>query len=154
MIYLRFLTEQWSLESRLIRFGTRWWPSHVEFVDLGVGGEVPVRTLGSRLQGGVQFRTYGYCKPTREEWWSAPGIDAAYETAKACIGCRYDWQDILGFVLVRSWHRPGSYICSELVDAAFKNSGNPLTNVWMPSSRVSPRDLLVSPALQFVKRVV
>jgi hypothetical protein len=153
VIYLRFITDQWNLESRLIRFGSRWWCSHVEFVRTDTSG-VAIDTLGSHLGDGVQIRPYNYCKPTREEWWFAPRAEDAYNMAKAVIGARYDALDILGFTFARDWHKPGNFICSELVDWAFKKVNAPLTNLWMPSHRVSPRDLLVSPTVTFVKRVV
>lgn len=145
MIVLRFLTDRLSLESALIRFGTRGWTSHVEFYD-----DQTELTLGSRLEGGVQYRPYGYCKPTREEWWTAPGIEEAHKVAISVIGATYDFKDILGFAFDRDWHTPGSYICSALVDAAFKKAGFPLTNLWQPIHRTSPRDLLVSPLVQRV----
>lgn len=151
MIYLRF-TESESLESRLIRFGTRWWVSHVEFVR--VEDSVPIDTLGSRIKGGVQIRPYDYFKPTREEWWMAAHAEEAYDIAKRDIGYKYDWMDILGFAFAQDWHRSGRYICSELVDYSFKKIGYPLTNCWIPSHRVSPRDLLTSTELGFVKRIV
>jgi len=153
MIYLRFITEQWNIESRLIRFGTRFWTSHVEFVRVADNGQ-PIDTLGSRLNGGVQIRPYDYCKPTREEWWSAPQAELAYEKAKTVIGAKYDIVDILAFAFARDWHEPGNFICSELVDWSFKEIGVPLTNLYMPSRRVSPRDLLVSPQVNFVKTAV
>lgn len=151
MIYLRFITERWSLESGLIRFGTRWWPSHVEFVRVENG--VAVDTLGSRLSDGVRIRPYGYCHPTREEWWTAPYIEQAYENVKSIIGAPYDWIDILGFAFARDWHRAGHYICSAVIDKGFKMTPGPLTNEWMPIHRVSPRDLLIPPQVEFVWRV-
>lgn len=152
MIYLRFITQQWNLESRLIRYGSRWWCSHVEFVRIADDCH-PVDTLGSHLSGGVQIRPYNYCKPSREEWWTAPQAEAAYEKARTVIGAKYDTIDILAFAFARDWHKPGNFICSELVDWSFKEIA-PLTNLYMPSHRVSPRDLLVSPQLGFVKRIV
>lgn len=149
MIYLRFITERWSIESRLIRFGTRWWPSHVEFYN-----DVAGTTLGSRIDGGVNVRPRNYCKPSREELWTAPGIEAAYAEGMKVVGAKYDWLDILGFTFARDWHRAGRYICSAFVDACFKRISYPLTNLWMPIHRVSPRDLLVSPKLQFERRVI
>lgn len=153
MIYLRFITQQWNLESRLIRFGSRWWCSHVEFVRTDDAGTA-IDTLGSHLNGGVQIRPYDYCKPTREEWWSAPQAEAAYEKAKTVIGAKYDVVDILAFAFARDWHEAGNFICSELIDWSFKEIGAPLTNLYIPSHRVSPRDLLISTQVSFVKTVV
>ena len=134
-----------------LRFGTRWWPSHIEFFkDSGFHAGC----LGSRVSGGVRIRPYYYCNPTREEWWTAPKIEDAYAIALKDIGCKYDWLDIFGFAFARDWHHPGRYICSELVDWAFKQAGAPLTNIYMPSHRVSPRDLLVSPQLEFVRKAI
>lgn len=147
MIYLRFTADR-SIESHIIQFGTRWWCSHVEFIDANSG-----ITLGSRHRGGVQERPYDYCKPSREEWWEAPGIDEAYVAAKQVIGSLYDTADGFSFVFSRDWHHPGRYTCSGLVDAAFKKVGKQLTNSWMPIHRVSPRDIMASPLLMFFSRV-
>src|SRR6266404_70721 len=94
VFYLRFITERWSLESALIRFATRSWASHVEF--LRCDGETPIDTLGSRLQGGVQVRPYDYCKPTAESWFTAPNISDAYEYGLTLVGKKYDVLDIIG----------------------------------------------------------
>lgn len=153
VIYLRFMTDGRSIESRLIRFGTRWWCSHVEFVRICEHGNA-IDTLGSRLEGGVRIRPYDYCKPSREEWWTAPNIDRAYLAAGAFIGARYDWYDILGFACARDWHRDGHFMCSETIAKAFENVSTPLLNPWQPVWRISPRDLMLSPLLQMVKRVI
>lgn len=153
MIYLRFLTEKWSLESSLIRFATRSWCSHVEFVAVTTAG-FAFNTLGSRLEDGVQIRRYEYCKPTAESWFEAPKIMEAYEVGKELIGKKYDWLDILGIGFNTRQHREGNYICSSFVDFCGKAVNANWTNANFPSRLVTPRDLLASPVIHRVKRVL
>jgi hypothetical protein len=168
-VYLRFVTEKWSLESLAIRFATRSWASHVGFLRLENG--VPVDTLDSRIKGGVQIRPYGYDKVSAESWFTAPNIEAAYNYGKTLIGCKYDWLDILGIGFNTPWHKDGNYICSafvdhcgkvaspmrwtgsELVAEIYKSTGQGWLNDKFPSRLVTPRDLLASPAIVRVRRV-
>lgn len=161
-IYLRFITEQWSVESALIRLGTRCWASHVEFVTVNDYG-TPTVTLGSRLGGGVMIRPYNYCKPSREEWWTAPHVEDAYRYGLTLLGDQYDWPDILGLAFNTNWHTNG-FICSEFVAACGEKeytgtgvliqSSTPWLNMSFDTWRVTPRDLLLSPLVSFVKRII
>lgn len=161
-IYLRFITDRFSIESALIRFATRSWCSHVEFIDTHMthigpfpGDPRHIVTLGSRLADGVQIRPYNYCRPSAESWFTAPNIAAAYEFGKTLIGCKYDWRDILGIGFNARWHGAGHYICSSFVDACGKAASTiPWTNVHFPSRLVTPRDLLASPVITRVRRVL
>lgn len=160
-IYLRFITEKWSIESALIRFATRSWCSHVEFVRLN-DDDVPIDTLGSRLKDGVQIRPYNYCKPTAESWFDAPFIEAAYEFGKTLVGKKYDSLDILGIGFNTRQHKEGNYICSSFVDACGKavipefgpDTWKGWTNKHFPSRLVTPRDLLASPLIFKFRRVL
>lgn len=158
MIFLRFITEKWSIESMAIRFASRSWCSHVEFVRLpdspiGVHAE-PIDTLGSRLSDGVQIRPYDYCHPSAESWFTAPNLQAAYDYGKSLIGCKYDWLDILGIGFNTRQHREGNYICSSFIDHCGKVASRMCwTNSKFPSRLVTPRDLLASPAIVRVRRV-
>ncbi len=158
-IYLRFTTEKWSIESTLIRFATRSWCSHVEFVRTEAwpglpDGEHAVDTLGSRLEGGVQVRPYNYSNPSAESWFSAPNIQAAYEYGKTLIGKKYDWLDILGIGFNTRLHGEGNWICSSFIDHCGKVASPMLwTNSKFPARLVTPRDLLASPAIVRVRRV-
>lgn len=158
MILLRFITDKWSIEGMAIRFATRSWASHVEFVRLsdspdGYGPE-PVDTLGSRISDGVQIRPYDYCHPTAESWFTAPNIQAAYDFGKTLIDRKYDWLDILGIGFNTRQHREGNYICSSFIDYCGKVA-SPMcwTNSKFPSRLVTPRDLLASPAITRVRRI-
>lgn len=167
MIYLRFITDRLSLESALIRFATRSWASHVEFVrceqlhspyvdsPFDELQDIPIDTLGSRLHGGVQIRHYNYCKPTAESWFTAPKLQAAYNFGLTLIGKKYDWLDILGIGFNTRQHAEGRYICSSFIDACGK-AASPIawTNIHFPSRLVTPRDLLASPAITRVRRVI
>lgn len=155
MIYLRFI-DGGGIDSRIIRFGTRWWCSHVEFLDTS-NVNTERATLGARLKGGVQFRPLTYDKSiTREEWWTAPGIDKAFAEAQKYIGCGYDLVDIAGFATARDWHSAKHMICSELVTKSFEDVGVSyiLLSAWQPVWRISPRDVMISPVLRFIKRVM
>lgn len=161
MIFLRFLTEKYSLESALIRFGTRSEFSHVEFVrtaDMSLPGMAaigdPIDTLGSRLEGGVRIRPYNYCKPTREEWYTAPNIEGAYRRGLEFIGYGYDWRDIAAIALNKNWvTKRQEFICSRfcfycnLRDWAL-GGGQPWLNPDVPSCQITPRDLPLSPFLK------
>jgi hypothetical protein len=151
MIYLRFITDLLSVESFLIRFGTKSWASHVEFIK--VQGSKAIETLGSRYPDGIQTRPPDYCKPSYEQWYYAPGIDEAYERLKIKIGCRYDWKDILGITLDMDWHTNGRFICSEAVAWAFEHIREPLLNPHIAVRKITPRDLLLSPKLVYVTRI-
>jgi hypothetical protein len=162
MIFLRFITEKWDIESALIRFGTRSWASHVEFVrtvSTSVGWGVALDTLGSRVKGGVAVRPYNYCKPAREEWYTAPDIDKAYERGLEFNGFGYDWWDILGIMLHVNWVKDRSFICSRFcfyanLRAWALDNAVPWLSTEQQSQLCTPDILLWSPHLKFVQRVV
>ena len=153
-IYLRFVTDRLSLQSALIRFATRSWCSHCGFLRTD-DQQNPIDTLDSRLNGGVKIRPYGYDKVTAESWFTAPNIQAAYDFGLTLIGQKYDWLDILGIGFNTRQHAEGHYICSSFIDACGK-AASPMqwTNVHFPSRLVTPRDLLASPAIVRVRRVI
>jgi hypothetical protein len=153
LIVLRFLTDRLNVESAVIRFATRSWCSHVEFCRVENG--IAVDTLGSRLRDGVQIRTYDYCRPTAESWFTAPNIQDAYDFGLTLVGKKYDWLDILGIGFNTRQHREGNYICSSFIDACGK-AASPMrwTNIHFPSRLVTPRDLLASPVITRVRRVL
>jgi hypothetical protein len=162
MIYLRFVTTKWAIESALIRFATRSEFSHVEFVRTEepiIGAKVPlgpafaIDTLGALLDGGVEIRPYRSAGITREEWYSAPDIEAAYEEGKAFIGLKYDWLDIVGIALDTGYHRDDRMICSRFALYANRRAWalrgskpwvNPDRSAWL----CTPSDLLWSPLLK------
>lgn len=154
MIYLRFITEKYSLESFLIRIGTRSPFSHVEFVRCAGFKDVPIDTFGARVSGGVKVRPYDYCKPSKEMWFTAPNIQHAYEWALTQVGKPYDWRAILGFAFSRDWREEDSWFCSELVCRAFEKTPIPLLNLSVGVWRISPRDLTLSNYVVRYKTVV
>lgn len=159
MIYLRFMTEKWSVESALVRFGTRGWASHVEFVKTRDSDGVAICTLGSRLKGGVQVRPYDYCKPTREEWWTAPNIEESYKRGLEFLDCGYDWWDIAGIALDKALVKDASFICSRFcyyanLRAWALDNAVPWLNTNQQSLFCTPDILLWSPLLKFNRKVV
>lgn len=144
--YIRLITDRLSIQSMLIRLGTRSWASHVELIacQKTLEREIPFLTLGSRLDDGVMIRDYNYCNPTSEKWYTAPGIEQAWLQLLALRGSKYDWKDIFGIALNRDWHVDGRFICSEAVAWAFEKAGEPLFNPDIPARRITPRDIPTS----------
>jgi uncharacterized protein YycO len=144
-INIRFITEA-DLISDAIRVET-WSPfSHVEFIlDDGT-------YLGAHASGGVAIRPAYYCKPTREERYAIPCTqeqkDAILAYAHSQIGKPYDFTDIVGILIHRDWHAEDSWICSELVAAAFEKGGLPLLHTPMGIvSRITPEQDYLSSLL-------
>lgn len=157
MIVLRFITETWNLQSALIRIGTRSIFSHCEYLDTDTGV-----TLGARnnrysyIPAGVQMRPSYYCKPSLEQWWTAPDIEASYEEGKQFIGQGYDDWDIAGIVVNKPWFRPEMMICSRFLwysnlRAWAKMNAVSWLNPNQPSCHCVPDTLLWSPFLSRVK---
>lgn len=139
-IRVQIVTEKWNPISAAIRFTTRSWSSHAEFID--TDRQV---TLGSRSVGGVKFRPCSRDHYTRVEQFTAKGILQAYEWARTQIGKPYDFSAIAGIALDRDWRNEDRFFCSELIALAFEKVGSLLST--RPSAavyRVTPRDLLLS----------
>ena len=140
-VLLQFCTSWRDPISWAIRFSTRSWCSHVEFV-LDDGS-----TLGAHAAGGVLHRPYAHNPRGHVERYTAPMIDAAYEVALTQVGKRYDFSAITGIALDRNWRDPSRWFCSELVAAAFESVDAPLLNPAAQVWRITPRDLLLSLAI-------
>lgn len=147
MITLQFSsTKEYS--SRLIRFFTWSWASHVDFV-LPDG-----KLLGAlALEGGGGVQYHDLHKPsyyTRVERYEVDAPDSVLDFAKSQIGKPYDWAGIFGVVARnRSWERDDRWFCSELAAWSFQQAGVPLLHEV--SYRITPRDVLISPLLKPVK---
>lgn len=116
-----------------------WSPySHVDFV-LADG-----RLLGAVPQGGVCERDWTPAERSERFHVDAPA--AVLEIARSQLGRPYDWIGAVGIGLMRDWHRPDAWICSELVAWAFRQAGRPLLRADH-LRRVTPRDVRLSPLL-------
>lgn len=147
VIRLQIVTEKWNPVSAAIRFTTRSWASHAEFVD--VTAQV---TLGARAAGGVKLRPCAKDHYSRVEQFTADGITAAYKWALTQAGKPYDFSAITGIALDRNLHDESRWFCSELVAVAFEKVGFPLLSTRPSDSswRITPRDLLLSRSLTFL----
>lgn len=147
MIAVQIVTEKWNPISAAIRFSTRSWASHAEFVDTDAGV-----TVGARCTG-VMIRQCEQDRYSRVERFRAAGIEKAYEWARTQLGKSYDFSAISGIAFNRDWHDPERWFCSELVAASFEAVGEPLLST-RPSAqvfRVTPRDLLLSRSLWWIE---
>ena len=139
---LQVVTTEWDPVSAAIRFSTRSWASHVEFL-LDDG-----RTFGAKKDG-VKYRLASACRHyTRVELYTAPGIEDAFLWATSQSGKPYDFSAIFGIALDRDWRQTDSWFCSELVAAAFEQVSMPILNPGTVVWRVTPRDILLSLAVE------
>jgi hypothetical protein len=156
-VYIR-LVKDTGLASFLIRFGTRSIYSHGEFVVVSKQGS-PIVTLGSMFDpfglNGVQLRPYHHIKPVVEDWFTAPGIELAYEhILKNFIGRPYDYLAILGIGLDKTWHDQNDDFCTETIARGFNETGHPLFNTTgVQPWRVTPRDIATSLAVKLFRHV-
>ena len=148
-VRVQIVTEKWNPISAAIRFSTRSWASHAEFIDTDQH-----ITLGARSIGGVKVRPCAKDRYSRVEQFTAEGILHAYEWARTQIGKPYDFSAIAGIAIDRNWRDETKWFCSELVAASFEHVGLPLLST-RPSAavwRYTPRDLLLSRNLTFLKQ--
>jgi uncharacterized protein YycO len=131
--------------SALIRWRTWSDYSHVDFV-LPDG-----KLLGARSEGGVQIRPANYENFTKLAQYQIEAPQAVLDYAQQQIGKPYDMRSIINFGLHRDWREDDSWFCSELVAASFEHGGFPLLNIEESVSRVSPRDITLSPYLKRIK---
>lgn len=147
-IRLQIVTEKWDPISAAIRYTTRSWGSHAEFIDTD-----SQMTLGARSKGGVRFRLAYRDHYTRVEQFTAVGIEEAYQWAMTQIGKPYDYSAIAGIALDRDWHDESKWFCSELVAVSFEKVDFPILST-RPSAatyRITPRDILLSRSLFYLK---
>lgn len=143
-ITIRFVTANDPV-SIAIRMETWGKFSHVEFIlDDGT-------TLGAHADGGVAIRPLNYAKFTEQHWYSIPVTEeqkiAIMAFAHEQVGKPYDFTDIAGILFHRDWRSDDSWICSELVAAAFEK-GLPLLHIPDKDvNRVTPGGLYQTPYL-------
>jgi uncharacterized protein YycO len=143
MITLQFVSEN-TWQDRMIRWATHSRKySHVDFI-------TREGLLGARPDGGVQIRRTGYARFSAVLRVSVEAPNGVLEVARSQIGQPYDWGAVFSVLMLnRDWRQPGHWFCSELVAWCFLAVGTPLLNTkWVPTNRISPRDLLLSPLLR------
>lgn len=141
MITLQFSTTR-HISSKAIQFFTWSWASHVDFV-------LPNGKLFGALatQDGGGVRLHDAENYTRIERFQVDAPESIIDIAMTQEGKPYDWAGIFGLVLrERNWEDDDKWFCSELVAWSFKQGGFPLLNET--TSRITPRDLLISPLLK------
>ena len=126
----------------LVRAWTWSWCAHVGF-KLPSG-----MVLDATPECGVAIRRAEDDGTTRYFAVDAP-LPAVLARAATQLGRPYDWKGALGVGLHRDWQDPGRWFCSELVAWAFEQAGRPLLRAGQ-LSRITPRDLLLSPHLKEV----
>ena len=148
-IRLQIVTERFNPISAAIRFTTRGWASHAEFINTET-----LTTLGARATG-VKLRPSRKDHYSRVEQFSVGNyfdMQQAWDWAFTQLGKPYDFSAIAGIATDRNWHDEKRWFCSELVAVAFEKIGRPLLST-RPSSvpwRVTPRDLLMSREIYFL----
>jgi hypothetical protein len=147
MILLR-IVDGTGLDSWMVRQVTRGWATHSEFVN------TDNRTAFGAYLSGVGSRPMGYAKFKRVEYYTAPGIDQAYEWARTQAGKKYDYSAIFGIFLDRNWRDENRFFCSELTTLAFEKAGCPILNPAAPVYRITPRDQLLSLAITKVDYLI
>lgn len=145
MVTLQFSAGK-SLMSRAICAATWSWASHVDFV-LPDG-----RLFGAVASNGVCARELRLEHYSRCERHRADIPNEALLWALDQDGKDYDWSAIFGFIARRDWQNKDRWFCAELVQCASMQVGMPLLrgDYW----RISPRDLLLSPLVELLERLV
>ena len=141
MITLQFSTTK-HISSKAIQFFTWSWASHVDFV-------LPDGKLFGALatQDGGGVRLHDALNYTQIERFQVDAPESIIDITMTQAGKPYDWSGIFGLVLrERNWEDDDKWFCSELVAWSFKQGGFPLLNET--TSRITPRDLLISPLLK------
>lgn len=138
MITLQF-SSKGTIGSKVIQWITWSDYSHVDFV-LPEG-----RLLGARGDGVKIREDYGNYERVKRVQADAP--DSVIHRALSQLHTPYDYAALLGLTFRRDWENPHAWFCSELVAWAFEEEGHPLLRE-IPSSRITPRDLLLSPLIK------
>lgn len=153
-IYLRFITEKWNPISAAIRFETRSWASHVELIKVNFYPFFVSDVIGCRFSKGLAHYPYLTKWVTREEWYTAPHLDMAWDWMENHVGQKYDLSAIFGIALDGDFHNDNRDICSESIMRASESTPDPILNpLGTRTWRVTPRDLLLSTKIKMARRV-
>jgi hypothetical protein len=154
VIRLRFISEN-NLMSPVVCWWTGCEFSHVEVcLPEGYLGARPFAEHidGKTIPPGVQIRPFNYLTPKKEAFATIDVDDdvtsRVINVLREQIGKEYDLRAILGFPFNRDWRETNAFICSELCAYAFEQVGRPLLNPVAKVSRLSPRDILLSPYIK------
>ena len=143
MTYLFLSTQQYDIESALIRRFTMCDWSHVGFLRDSDGYTFSAMNDGK----GVAWRPPNPTVKTLK--LTVPRIEEALAQAETKAREPYDVGDILGFIANRNWQSPDKFICDRLVFWAFAQIGQPLLNhTFIPMDHLTPRDVLLSPLVK------
>lgn len=119
--------------------------SHVEFW-------TPEGYLGSQAPGGVALRPFNYTTYDSVEFrqYTLPpeAESKLMAWATSQIGKGYDWLAIAALPLHRDWRSEEDWYCSEFVAEAFEQAGYPILAPGTAITKVTPRDVALSPLLQ------
>ncbi len=153
-IKLRFISEN-NVFSPIVCWWTGCQYSHVEVcLPEGYLGARPFAEHidGKHIPAGVQIRPFNYLTPKKQAFATIElgsfVDDIVLKVFREQIGKPYDYAAILAFPLDRNWRETNAFICSELVAYAFEQAGKPLLNPVARVSRLSPRDILLSPYIK------
>ncbi len=145
---LLFSTSKRSVASFAVRYFTNSQYSHVEKVHEGgdlIGADgyngVNIVKIEHRMEKGTGFLL---C-----EQELTPGEELVFANfMQGKLGKKYDWGAIISFPFRGDWQSDNRWVCSEIIAAAGAKCKNPLLsfNHFNPS-RITPRDLLLSPKL-------
>jgi|ERR1035437_2275287 hypothetical protein len=153
-IRLQIVTERWNPISAAIRFQTRSWASHAEFIDLEAR-----TTLGARCRGGVQVRPCAKDHYSRVEQFVLNSPDSphllrlAWDWLYARRGTPYNYKGIVGIATDLTIVNPKALDCSHgMFSSLWLGADFPLLST-RPSNlpwRITPRDLLLSRMISYV----
>lgn len=133
-----------GIASSVIKWYTSSPFSHVEFW-------TPNGFLGSQAPDGVLVRPFNYTSydsvEFREYKLPADAETKLMQWAVAQIGKGYDWLAIAALPLHRDWRSDSDWYCSEFVAEAFEQAGYPILAPGTDITKVTPRDVALSPML-------
>jgi uncharacterized protein YycO len=158
-IRIQIVTEKLNPISAAIRFTTRGWASHAEFVDTDRGITLGARSKTFRYPGGVQIRACHYDHYTKVEHFVLNSLASeqllllAWTWLYKKIGTPYNYKGIVGIATDLSVEDPNAMDCSQSVHlACWKGANFPILST-RPSAlpwRITPRDLLLSRSLVYI----
>jgi len=137
--------------SKAIKWQTRSKYSHVA-VELNDGSVIEAWHKGGVRR--IINPWVGHTNRTRVDFFSvnADFAPATLETwLRQQVGMKYDFGAIARFMSRRNEPADDRWFCSELVTYGFRVAGLDLLHESIPASHVSPRDVSISPYLDFIK---